>query len=190
MSVIPGPAGAAGLPATQVTTATKAVAVGIAVAVMAASAQVAVPMPFTPVPATLQPVAVLAIGALLGPRLGLTALVSYLLLGAAGAPVFAMGGAGVARLVGPTGGYLLAFPLAAMVAGQGGTRTLWRMLLAMTGAMITIHAGGAAWLAILGNDPRFAFEAGFLPFLTGDLLKIGLAIALAMLLGPRLRLTR
>lgn len=187
MSLMPGPSGAAGLPVTQVTTATRAVAVSIAVAVMAASAQVAVPMPFTPVPATLQPVAVLAIGALLGPRLGLAALVSYLVVGAAGLPVFAMGGAGIHRLVGPTGGYLLAFPIAAFVAGLGGATRFLRVIPAMFAAMVVIHAGGAAWLAILGNDARFAFEAGFLPFLAGDLLKISLAAALTFLLAPRLR---
>lgn len=187
MSTMPGPASLTLSPSRL---ATRAVAVALAVVVMALSAQVAVPMPFTPVPATLQPVAVLAIGALLGPRLGLAALVSYLVVGAAGAPVFAMGGAGIGRLVGPTGGYLLAFPLAAAVAGLGGTRRLLPMLGAMVAAMVVIHAGGSAWLAILGGDPRFAFEAGFLPFLTGDLLKIGLAIAIAMLLGPRLRLSR
>lgn len=176
-------------PATVLTGA-RVARVALAVAVMAASAQVAVPMPFTPIPATLQPVAVLAIGALLGPRLGVAALVTYLTLGAAGLPVFAMGGAGLARLIGPTGGYLLAFPIAAAVAGFGGAERLGRILPAMLGAMVVIHAGGTAWLAILGGDPVVAFEAGFLPFLTGDVLKIGLAAAITLLLGPRLRRAR
>jgi biotin transport system substrate-specific component len=190
VNLTPGSAGAAGLPITQVTTGTRAMAVSIAVAVMAASAQMAVPLPFTPVPATLQPVAVLAIGALLGSRLGVAALVTYLIVGAAGLPVFAMGGAGIARLIGPTGGYLLAFPVAAAVAGLGGRGQLRTMIPSMIAAMVVIHAGGAAWLAILGNDPRFAFEAGFLPFLTGDLFKIALAVVLVLLLAPRFRLTR
>lgn len=185
-----GPLGTAGLAAPETRTALRVAQVAIAVAVMALSAQVAVPMPFTPVPATLQPVAVLAIGALLGARLGAAALVAYLAIGMAGLPVFAMGGSGVARLVGPTGGYLLAFPVAALVAGLGGTRRVLPMLLAMVAAMAVIHAGGTAWLALLGGDPVLAFEAGFLPFLTGDLLKIGLAAAVVLLLAPRLRPAR
>jgi len=186
----PEQTGIQALSPSSVLTGARVVRVALAVAIMAASAQVAVPMPFTPIPATLQPVAVLAIGALLGPRLGLAALVTYLLVGAAGLPVFAMGGAGIGRLIGPTGGYLLAFPVAAAVAGLGGAQRLARILPAMLGAMIVIHAGGTAWLAILGGDPVVAFEAGFLPFLTGDLLKIGLAAAITLLLGPRLRPSR
>lgn len=186
----PEQAGLQALNPTSALTGARVVRVALAVAVMAASAQVAVPMPFTPIPATLQPVAVLAIGALLGTRLGLAALVTYLVVGAAGLPVFAMGGAGIGRLIGPTGGYLLAFPVAAAVAGLGGSERLGRMLLAMLGAMVIIHAGGTAWLAILGGDPVVAFEAGFLPFLTGDVLKIGLAAAMTLLLGPRLRRSR
>lgn len=182
----PDQLGAAGLPAQQVAVAARVGAVAVAVAAMAISAQIAVPVPFTPVPATLQPVALLAIGALLGPRLALAALVSYLAIGAAGVPVFAMGGAGIGRLIGPTGGYLMAFPVAAAVAGLGGARRPATMLPAMIAAMIVVHAGGAGWLAILGGDPRFAFEAGFLPFLIGDLFKIGLAAALVLLIGPRL----
>jgi len=186
----PGPQTTTSLAAPDVRTATRAFQVAIAVAVMAVSAQVAVPMPFSPVPATLQPVAVLAIGALLGTRLGTAALVTYLAVGMAGLPVFSMGRGGVAHLFGPTGGYLLAFPIAALVAGLGGTRQVPRMLLAMAAAMVVIHAGGVAWLAILGGDPTFAFEAGFVPFLTGDLLKIGLAAVVVLLLAPRLRPAR
>lgn len=184
---IPGHPGATGIPGAHLFTATRAIPIALAVLVMAVSAQVAVPLPFTPVPFTLQPVAVLVIGALLGPRLGLAALVGYLLLGATGAPVFAMGRGGVAHLIGPTAGYLLAFPLAAYVAGLGGASRWLRMLPAMAVAMVVIHLGGASWLAILGRDPAFAFEVGLLPFLTGDLLKVGLAAALSLLLAPRLR---
>lgn len=188
--MIHGHHGAATLPAEQVRTATKVLQVAIAVAVMAVSAQVAVPMPFTPVPATLQPVAVLAIGALLGPRMAVAVLVAYLALGMAGLPVFSMGRGGVAHLFGPTGGYLLAFPIAAWVAALGGARRLVTIVPAMVAAMVVIHAGGAAWLAILGNDPAFAFEAGFVPFLTGDLLKIAIAAVLVLLLAPRRRAAR
>ncbi|HEV2086543.1 MAG TPA: biotin transporter BioY, partial [Gemmatimonadales bacterium] len=80
---------------------------------VALSAQVVVPVSFSPVPMTLQPLAVLVVGGLLGAAGGVAALVTYLTLGILGLPVFAGGAAGGLHLVGPTGGYLLAFPLAA-----------------------------------------------------------------------------
>ena len=167
-------------------------AVGVGAALVAAGAQLAVPVPFSPVPMTLQPLAVLVVGGLLGPVAGAAALVLYLAAGAAGLPVFAAGGLpGAARLAGPTGGYLLAFPMAAAVAGalaKGATgSSVLRVLLACAVAMAVIHLGGVAQLALLGGDPSLAFRVGLIPFLTGDLLKIGLAAAVILLLGPRLR---
>lgn len=170
----------------------RALAIGIGAALVAASAQVSVPIPFSPVPMTLQPLAVLVVGGLLGPAAGAAALVLYLAAGVAGLPVFAPGGVpGAARLIGPTGGYLLAFPVAAAVAGAVAARRdrpgVLRVLLACAAAMVVIHAGGVAQLALLGGDPALAFRIGFAPFLTGDLLKIGLAAAVILVLGPRLR---
>ena len=95
----------------------RAIAVGLGAIVVALAAQVVVPVPFSPVPMTLQPLAVLAVGGLLGAAGGLSALVLYLLLGILGLPVFAGGGSGAWHLMGPTGGYLLAFPIAAAVTG-------------------------------------------------------------------------
>lgn len=167
-------------------------AVGVGAVLVAAGAQLAVPVPLSPVPMTLQPLAVLVVGGLLGPAAGSAALVLYLAAGAAGLPVFAPGGLpGAARLAGPTGGYLLAFPVAAAVAGalaKGATGSgVLRVLLACAVAMTVIHLGGVAQLALLGGDPSLAFRVGLIPFLTGDLLKIGLAAAVILLLGPRLR---
>ncbi len=170
--------------------ALRAVRIGLAALVVAASAQVIVPLPFTPVPFTLQPLAVLAVGGLLGAADGAGALVLYLLLGLMGLPVFAGGGAGMARLIGPTGGYLLAFPVAAAVTGaiaRAGRAPLWRILAACVAGMILIHAGGVAQLALLGGDPAQAFRFGFVPFFTGDLIKIGLAALVIVVAAPRLR---
>ena len=166
----------------------QAISIAVAVAVVAASAQVAVPLPFSPVPMTLQPLAVLVVGALLGPKRGMAALVLYLVMGAMGAPVFAPGGPpGAARLIGPTGGYLLAFPLAAAIAGWGAARPgVVRLVAGLAMAMVAIHLGGFAWLALLHGDVAQAFEVGFVPFLSGDLLKIGLA-ALLVVAASRLR---
>ncbi len=187
-----GPASVGARPASAVETRSgrKAVAVGLGALVVALSAQVAVPVPFSPVPMTLQPLAVLAVGGLLGAAGGLSALVLYLLLGALGLPVFAGGGSGALHLVGPTGGYLLAFPLAAGLTGAvvgGETRSVLRVLLACVLGMVVIHVGGVAQLALLGGDPALAFRIGFIPFLTGDLVKVGLAAALILTAGPKIR---
>jgi biotin transport system substrate-specific component len=167
----------------------RALAAGAAAVVVAASAQVTVPVPLSPVPMTLQPLAVLAAGGLLGAGLGASALALYLALGLLGLPVFAAGSGGLLHVLGPTGGYLLAFPVAAAVAGRfaGTTPRLLPVLLGCGLAMAVIHAGGAAQLALLGGDPGLALRVGFVPFLTGDLLKIGLAAAVILGLGPKLR---
>jgi biotin transport system substrate-specific component len=165
-------------------------AVGIGALLVALAAQVVVPVPLSPVPMTLQPLAVLAVGGLLGAAGGVSALVLYIMLGVLGLPVFAGASAGVHHLVGPTGGYLLAFPIAAGVTGAlvgQPPRFVLRVLLACALGMVIIHVGGVAQLALLGGDPALAFRIGFLPFLTGDLLKVGLAAALILLAGPRIR---
>src|SRR6185312_17244819 len=103
-----------------------------------------VPIPGSVVPATLQGLAVLVVGGVLGPAGGLMALLIYLAAGAAGLPVFApIGLPGVSRLLGPTSGYLLAFPVAAMVTGALARRQAFlRCLLACLIGMVIIHAGG------------------------------------------------
>jgi biotin transport system substrate-specific component len=163
---------------------------GIAVGTLAVAvaAQVAVPVPLSPVPMTLQPLAVLAVGGLLGVAGGVSALVAYLALGALGFPVFAGGAGGALHLIGPTGGYLLAFPVAAGVTGALASRGgVLRTLVACALGMAVIHGGGVAQLAVLGGDPTAAFRVGFMPFFTGDLLKVGLAAAVILGLGPRIR---
>jgi len=174
--------------------ARRVLTVGLAAAVVALSAQVAVPLPTSPVPMTLQPLAVIVIGALLGPASGAAALVVYLIAGASGLPVFSAGRAGAIWLIGPTGGYLLAFPVAAAVVGaitlrsaRAGRAGVLRLLVGLASGIAVIHAGGVAHLALIGGDPATAFRTGFVPFLTGDLIKIGLAAAFVLLARPSLR---
>ena len=170
--------------------ARQAVPIGLGALVVAIAAQVVVPVPLSPVPMTLQPLAVLAVGGLLGPAAGVSALVLYIALGALGLPVFAGGGSGALHLIGPTGGYLLAFPVAAGVTGALVARapqSVLRILLACALGMVIIHVGGVAQLALLGGDARLAFRVGFLPFLTGDLLKVGLAALIILAAGPKIR---
>jgi biotin transport system substrate-specific component len=157
------------------TVARRALAVVLGAALVAASAQFAIPLPGTPVPITLQVPAVLIVGGLLGPRLGALSMAVYLAFGAAGLPVFApVGVPGAARLFGPTGGYLLTYPLAAALVGLVIQRG--RSWAAIAGALVAglavIHLGGIAQLAILSNGWRAAVALGSAPFLLFDLAKI------------------
>jgi biotin transport system substrate-specific component len=148
---------------------------------VALAAQVAVPLPWTPVPVTAQTFAVLLTGALLGSRLGALALFAYLAEGLAGLPFFHGGVGGPAALFGPTGGYLVAFPLAAFVTGylaeRGWDRRFATAVAAMALGSLVILAGGWAWLALSLNSAGRAFTAGVLPFLVGDVIKVALAAA-------------
>jgi len=150
------------------------------------AAKIAIPLPGTPVPFTLQVVCVVLAGAILGPRLGAASQLGYVSVGAAGAPIFAAGG-GLAYLVGPTGGYLVAFPLAAYVVGTiaGRAGGPLRLLIALAGGVLAIHAGGAAWLAIVTGDLALALEYGVGPFLLLDVVKVGLALLIAQRVRPR-----
>ncbi len=140
----------------------------------AVGGQVAVPLLATPVPVTLQTLFVLLAGVLLGPAAGASSQLLYLSMGLVGVPIFAMGGAGLPWLLGPTGGYLLAFPAAAALAGlvagraRGGVRTGAALVLATA----LIFASGAAWLSVAtAATPGEVFALGVLPFLPGALLK-------------------
>lgn len=148
---------------------------------MTISAYVAIPVPWSPVPMTLQPMVALLAGALLGPVAGAAALASYLALGAMGAPVFAGGHAGLPWLVGPTGGYLMAFPAAALVVGftAGRSRRWLPVLFGLLAGLGTIYLGGVTQLAALtAQDPRTLLALGVVPFLGGDLIKVALALVI------------
>jgi biotin transport system substrate-specific component len=145
---------------------------------VALASQIAVPLPGTPVPLSLAPLAVLLVGGLLGARVGAAALITYLVMGAAGLPVFApMGLPGAARLFGPTGGYLLAYPAAAALAGLVTARgaTWLRVLAAPALGLLAIYAGGAAQLLVLTGSVPLTLAMGAAPFVVGDILKIGVA---------------
>ena len=159
-------------------TGRRALAVLAGVAFVAIAAQVAIPLPGTPVPLTLQPLAVLLVGGLLGPRLGAASLLLYLALGAAGLPIFTPFGApGVGRLFGPTGGYLLAYPIAAYAVGGlvGDGRRWTRVAVAVFVGLALIHLGGLAQLLIITHSLHDAARLGTWPFLVGDLAKLVIA---------------
>ena len=163
----------------------RAIAVVVGSAFVAVCAHIAVPLPWTPVPMTMQPFGVLLVALLLGPGLGCAAMVAYLLEGAAGLPVFVPGLGGLLPL-GPGTGYLLSYPLVALVAGsvfrRGGGFP--RALLAATLGELAILACGAAWLAgLLHLSAGAAFRIGVLPFAAGDALKVLLAAGIAGRIG-------
>lgn len=147
--------------------------------VVAGLAQLSVRLPFTPVPVTGQTLAVLVVGASLGPVRGGIALLLYLAEGAAGLPVFAEGSAGLNQLLLPsvTGGYLWGFVLAAFVVGSLAQRRWDRRLSSAIGAMllgeIAVFLCGVVWLsAALGLSGSQALELGLYPFVLGELAKL------------------
>jgi biotin transport system substrate-specific component len=149
------------------------------VAVLTASAaQLSFPLPFTPVPFTIQPMIVLIGAAALGSRLGAAAQILYLMLGIAGLPVFAFSPElpqGVARLMGPTGGYLMAYPIAAFLTGllaeKGLDRRYFTSILAMSAGLSVIFAGGVLWIARL-TGIETALATGLYPFIIVDIIKV------------------
>ena len=145
----------------------------------AAGAQVEIPT--QPVPYTLQTLFVLLAGALLGPRNGFISMASYLVMGLVGLPVFSSAGFGLAKILGPTGGYLLAFPIAAFVVGSTlqSKSQIVRTTLAMFSGLLVIFTLGTIQLALVtGMNFSEAFGGGFLIFSWWDILKLAAAIGI------------
>ena len=161
-------------------------AIMIGTALLALSSYITVPM--VPVPVSMQTFAVTLIGALYGWRLGAMTVITWLVQGAVGMPLLAGGAAGIQHFLGPTGGYLFAFPVCAAVTGWlvgcgwNGQRLVLALLAMMSGNVLCLVIGGA-WLALM-IGPEQAFMLGVLPFLVGAVLKSALA---AMLLRALVR---
>ena len=175
------------VPATRDQLFRRVIAVALGALLVAVSAKVDIPLGFSPVPVTLQGLAVVLVGLLLGPRLGAASLVSYLAMGMAGLPVFAWSGSFAF-----TGGYLIAFPMGAYVAGYLATRdsrlaTPLKYLLGAVAGIVVIHLGGWSWLAIATHNARAAFALGVAPFIVIDLAKAVLAAGVGLGVGGRVR---
>ena len=151
----------------------------------AAAAQVSLTLPGSPIPFTLQPMAVLLAGVVLGARQGALSQVLYLVAGVAGAAAFAWSPVllpGAARLLGPTGGFLLAFPVAAAVAGVLSDRSVTRGVIgtmaAMAAGLVALYAGGIAWASLFvpatTSAGLSAMLATFAPYALADLVKVAL----------------
>lgn len=150
---------------------------------VALCARITVPLPLTPVPLTLQNFGVLLVGLMLGSRRGFAALALYLAEGMMGLPVFNPTGlGGFAQLVGPTGGFLLAFPFVAGIAGlimENGKRTFARAAMAASLAEVALFAAGISWLYILTHSFAQALRFGLYWFVFAEIIKIMFAAGLA-----------
>jgi len=145
-------------------------------------------IPVGPVPIVLQNFFVLLAALLLGPRWGLAAVSVYLLAGICGLPVFAGGTAGIGRILGPTGGYLLGYLpavfITAYISRKGGSRT-WADIVAMICGSLLVYGCGVPWLKVVtGMSFSKALVVGMVPFLLGDALKIAAAIPVVKALRP------
>jgi biotin transport system substrate-specific component len=151
-------------------------------------AYIAIPIPGTPVPVVLQNLFILLGALLLGPGWGLVATSLYLAMGVLGLPVFAGGTGGLARFLGPTGGFLLGYLPATWLVGfisATGPRRGWRDAMAVIAGTAVVYGCGVPWLkmAIHGSWAK-ALAGGFLPFIPGDLIKMVLAVLIAGRLAP------
>jgi biotin transport system substrate-specific component len=158
--------------------------------VVALCARVTIPLPFTPVPLTLQNFGVLLVGLLLGSRRGFAALALYLVEGASGLPVFnPTGPGGIAQIIGPTGGFLMAYPLVAFVAGwiyeHTPRRFAWSALAGVAGEII-LFAGGLGWLFVLTHSFAIAIKWGLYWFAFAEVIKVLMAAGFAASWNKRL----
>ena len=150
---------------------------------VALCARVFLPLRFTPVPLTIQNFAVLLAGLTLGSRRGFAALLLYLAEGVAGMPVFSpTGPGGLAQLLGPTGGFLLAYPLVAAIAGwimERGKMSFSRAAVAGLAAEIVLFASGISWLMVLTHSFAQAMKFGLYFFVFAEVIKVMMAAAIA-----------
>lgn len=150
---------------------------------VAVCAHIYVPLPGTPVPLTVQNLAVLLVGLSLGARRGFTALALYLIEGACGLPVFSpTGNPGILHLFGPTAGYLWAYPFVAALTGyifNRGKQTFARAFVASLSGELLLFAGGISWLYVLTHSPAKAISFGLYWFVFAEIVKVMLAAGAA-----------
>jgi biotin transport system substrate-specific component len=151
---------------------------------VALCARITIPLPFSPVPLTVQNFGVLVVGLMLGSRRGFAALALYLAEGAMGMPVFnPLGKGGIAQLLGPTGGYLMVYPLVAGLAGyvfERGARSFARAAIAGLLGEILLFAGGLTWLYLFTHSLAKAAYLGLYWFIAAEVMKVMFAAAIAV----------
>ena len=150
---------------------------------VALCAHISIPLPFTPIPLTMQNFAVLLVGVTLGSRRGFAALALYLMEGLTGLPVFnPTGPGGLAQILGPTGGFLMVYPLVAALAGwiaERGIRGFARTAIGCVLAELVLFSGGIGWLVVLTHSASLAMRYGFYWFVFAEIIKVMMAAGLA-----------
>ncbi|MFP4643886.1 MAG: biotin transporter BioY [Spirochaetales bacterium] len=168
----------------DIRTATTVSRISLFTALIAAGSYISIPIPGSPAPVVLANLFAVLAGIVLGPKAGAASTTLYLMLGLAGLPIFAAGAGGVAHLAGPTGGFLVGYLLAAIVAGSLfgllSKRTSFRCTvaggLAAAAGLLAVYIPGVVWMSVvLELSPAAAFAAGVIPFLPGDIAKVGAA---------------
>ncbi len=157
----------------------QAVAVVTFAIITALSARFSLPLPGTTIPFSFAPLAVIVAGGLLGARLGAASQIVYLLAGLAGLPVFVLG-----SILAPSGGYLMAYPLAAFVVGMIAEGSVLRRVAGLIAGIAVMYAGGVAWLSLTIGFER-AVMTGVVPFVGADAVKVGLALFVLLSLQKR-----
>lgn len=169
---------------TQSSELRKMVFASLFAAMIAAGAYIKIPLPFSPVPVTMQPLFVFLAGSMLKSKWGTLSVLIYTLLGIAGLPVFAGGASGLGVILGPTGGYIIGFIIAAFVIGhlseKSGKNDYLSNIFYIGIGLVIVYVLGVAQLAIVAKlDLLQAIAAGMLPFIPGDILKLAIAAHIA-----------
>jgi biotin transport system substrate-specific component len=158
---------------------------GIFPAIMVVMAQISIPMPLG-VPMTMQTFAISLAGVMLGAKRGFFSALAYVILGAAGLPVFAGFSGGMVKIVGPTGGFIISFPLMALLAGWGADRGRNEMIMGLAaGSVVNFAAGMIFFMLSTGNGPDAAFTVCVLPFIPTAIVKAVAAGAIGLKIKRR-----
>ena len=162
--------------------------------IIAVSSYIVIPLPISPVPITAQSLVVMLAGCVLTPLQVALSMITFLLMGAIGIPVFSGGTAGIGVIVGKTGGYLIGFLIGAIIISilVQRNKSLVNMLIAcVIGGIIVVHLLGSAWLGYVTSlGIKKAFSLGSLPFIPGDLIKAIVAVLIGKNLNKRMKISK
>ena len=165
----------------------KMIKAALMTALTAVGAYLIIPLPFSPVPITLQTFFVLLSGRLLGKKYGAVSQIVYLLLGAAGLPIFSGGRGGIGILLGPTGGFLISFIIAAWIAGHYAENKIKNFLVYSAAVLSNYIIGTSYFILITGTGILSALNMTVIPFIPGDIFKILLIMITAPIIEKRIR---
>lgn len=164
---------------------------GLFASITAVLSQISIPLPFTTVPITMQVFAVMLTGLLLGPKLGTISQVIYVLLGSIGIPVFAQMSGGMGIVLGPTGGFILSFPLLALIVGYFAKKYKSKPMVfvgMIVGVLVNYLVGTLQFCFVTNMNFMAGLMACVVPFVAVDILKIILAYIIGTSINKRIKL--